>query len=141
MDDSTAQATSLESIALHQRKHHLRAMAVSLPSHGDTQVHVSLYPWDGSVLTELAVWLRSLNGVVASMTLYQATVHLKAIGAMTDGTPVQVVIVLDHGPEYDLLAANTEIAHNAAVSVELLLSLVSADAAETRVEPVLAGAS
>lgn len=113
-------------------------MGVSLPSHGETSGGVSLFPWDGSVLAEFATWLRSLHGPTASMVLHRDTVHLKGVGAMADGTPVRLVIVLPHGAEYDLLAANTEIAENVPVALELLLSLVDSESAESRV-PVTAG--
>jgi hypothetical protein len=137
--DSTIPTRYLTSLNRHLRKHGLgeTVLGISMPRHGRPgDVHI--YQYGGSDLSLFAQWLGTLRGV--TVTVLSETrdrcAHLKALGGMGDGTLMAVLVVVDEN-EFDLLCANTPVVKDADIPVDLLLSLVSADAAEG--VPALAG--
>lgn len=143
---SSSATRYLMSLSRHADKHNL----------GDTLFHISppvavgrvgeFMPWPLKADTRIAVlsrWLDTLTAPAIAVTTDadHQDVHLELAGTLDDGTPTVVVVVL-RGAEANLLRANTTVHRDARVSVDLLRSLVSADAAEAvTVELALPGAA
>jgi hypothetical protein len=124
----------LASLNRHLRLHGLGDTVISIdpPHRGRDCGSVHLYPFRSTDLGLFAEWLRTLRGVTASVNGFSSDnrkVHLCAVGAMDDGTPVMVRVIVEDA-EFDLLAANTPLVKDAPIEADLLLSLVSADTAE-----------
>jgi hypothetical protein len=133
----------LASLRRHLIKHSLDDVvtAIKLPAYGATgMVHV--YPSRGTDLSILAEFLCSLRGTTVLAADFPTdrdrVVHLHAIGGMGDGSPLKVIVIVEH-EEFDLLMANASLIPGADVSVDLLLRLVDASTAERR--PVVAGSA
>lgn len=148
MSDPTNTATRyITSLNRHLRKRGLgnTVISIRLPHDDPDTGEVSLYPWDTTDLAAFAVWLRSLRGPTVTVWAFsdklERSVHLMAVGGLDDGTATRVRVIVD-GVEFDLLSANTPLVKDADIPVELLLSLVSATAAESRTDDTtLAGVS
>lgn len=145
-DQPTNLATRyLTSLNRHLRKHGLgdTVVSIDMPRYGRPGEAFACR-YDTADLHMLADWLRTLRDSTVTVHAFseklERTVHLRAVGVLDDGTVTSVKVIVD-GDEFDLLATNTPLVKDAAIPVVLLLSLVSAEAAESRVEPVLAGAS
>ena len=143
-DQRTAYLTLL---LRHMTEHRLvdTVSLIKLPHDSYDTGAVELYPWNTTDLAVFAAWLRSLRGptvtVWALSKQFARCVHVMAVGGLDDGTATQVRVIVEDD-EFDLLAVNTPLAKDAEIPVELMLSLVSAEAAEASVdESAMAGAS
>lgn len=128
-------ADFLTSLASHLREHHLdNTMTTVTTPRSDWVGALSVYPWgDLTRLGVFAAWLPTLRDAAPSVWGFSdgrdREVHLRATGTLSDGTAIEVRVIVQ-GDEFDLLSARTPLVKDAPIEVDLLLSLVSAQTAE-----------
>lgn len=145
MTDLTIATRYLRSLCRHANQHGLGNTLSSIkpPQFDDDKPYVQIYPHaDAGHLAALVRWLPTLANVVVTVTgAEERNLHLLATGAMDDGTVTGVVALL-HGDDRELVELNCPAGKGGEIPVELLLSLVSATAAESRTDDTtLAGVS
>jgi phosphoribosylcarboxyaminoimidazole (NCAIR) mutase len=105
----------------------VREEGIRVHAHGDTARRLPV----------LAAWIRTLGdvkhvevrGVIDEPFPKR---HLYAIGHLPDGVPIRVVVIV-HGAEVALLAANTRIDADATFGADLVLRLTESASAEAAV--------
>lgn len=145
MPDLTIATRYTRSLCRHANKHGLgnTISTIKPPQHDSDQPYVQLYPHaDAGHLAALVRWLPTLADVVVTVTAEESrNLHLLATGGMDDGTVTGVVALL-HGDDRELVEANCHPVVGNEIPTDLLLRLVSADAAESRTDDTaLAGVS
>jgi len=143
--DLTIATRWTRSLCNHADQHGLGNTLSSIkpPQYDYDKPHVQIYPHaDASHLAALVRWLPTLANVVVTVTwAEERNLHLLATGAMDDEAVTGVVALLD-GADRELVEANCAAGKGDEIPVELLLSLVSASAAESRTDDTtLAGVS
>jgi len=143
--DHTNTATRyLTSLNRHARKHGLgnTISAINVPQWEHAKPYLQVYPYvDAGHVATLVRWLPTLTDPVVRVTCSDLrNLHLHATGAMDDGTVTGVAALL-HDTDRELVEVNAVTTVGAVIPVELLLSLVSATADESRTDDTLAGMS
>lgn len=141
--DLTIATRWTRSLCRHANQHGLGNTLSSIkpPQFDDDKPHVQIHPYaDAGHLASFVRWLPTLANVVVTVTWADdRNLHLLATGQMDDETVTGIVALL-HGADRELVEANGPVAKDDEVPVDLLLSLVSADAAESRETTALVGA-